>query len=114
MPSLVLEVGGQVLRSAKIFRPLTTIGASEDNDIRVPNAGLEPTHAQISRERDGLYIAGMTRDMTVNGRREKRRRLEDRDLIRIGELKLMFYLNDEDAPVMPRRSNRARRPRPRA
>src|SRR5437016_1642926 len=106
MPSLVLEAAGQVLRTAKIFKPMTTIGASPDNDLQVDGAGLESTHAQLSREADGIYIVGMTRDMTVNGRREKRRKLEDRDIIRIGDLKLTYYASDEEAP-QPRPSMKA-------
>jgi transcriptional regulator with GAF, ATPase, and Fis domain len=98
MPTLVLEVAGQIVRAHKVFKPMTTIGSADDNDIRVTDAGLEPTHAQISKESDGLYIVGMTRDMTVNGRRERRKRLEDKDTIRIGELKLSYFDKDEDAP----------------
>ncbi|MCK6550943.1 sigma 54-interacting transcriptional regulator [Myxococcota bacterium] len=98
MPSFVLEVGGRVVRTAKIFKPLTSIGSARDNDLAVEGAGLEPTHAQVSREPDGLWIVGMTRDMTVNGRREKRRKLEDRDIIRIGELKITYFHADEEAP----------------
>jgi transcriptional regulator with GAF, ATPase, and Fis domain len=106
MPTLVLELAGQLVRTAKLFKPMTTIGAAEDNDIRVEHAGLESTHAQIARESDGLYVVGMTRDMTVNGRREKRKKLEDRDIVRIGELKMVFFATDEEAP-QPRPSAKA-------
>src|SRR5688572_27458130 len=106
MPTLALELAGNLLRTAKLFKPMTTIGASSDNDIRVEHAGLESTHAQITREPDGLYVVGMTRDMTVNGRREKRKKLEHHDIIRIGDLKLVYFTNDDEAP-QPRPSGKA-------
>jgi transcriptional regulator with GAF, ATPase, and Fis domain len=98
VPFVLVEPPDQAPRSARVFKPMTTIGASLDTDIRVEKAALEPVHAQISREADGHYIVGMTRDMTVNGRREKRKRLQDRDLVRIGELKLTWYENEADLP----------------
>ena len=100
MPTLVLEVPGQPRRNVKVFKPMTTIGASEDNDICVSSASLEPTHAHVDRDGQGFVIVGMTRDMTVNGRRERKRKLEDRDLIRIGDLSATFYASDEDAPPL--------------
>ena len=98
MATLVLEASGQAPRLVKVFRPMTTIGASDDNDIRVEAAGLESTHAQVTRKGDSFAIVGMTRDMTVNGRRERKKKLSDRDVVRIGDLTLTYYERDEDAP----------------
>ncbi len=101
MPSLLLEVADRPARVVRLVRPVTTIGSSVDSDVRVTEAGLEPTHAQIVREGADLYVIGMLRDMTVNGRREKRSKLNDRDLVRVGELRATFYVRDEDAPKPP-------------
>ena len=98
MATLVLDPPGQPKRNVKIFKPVTTIGAATDNDIRVDQAALEPTHAQISRNGETFSIIGMTRDMTINGRREKSKKLTDRDVVRIGDLTLTYYENDQDAP----------------
>ncbi|MCC7381829.1 MAG: sigma 54-interacting transcriptional regulator [Deltaproteobacteria bacterium] len=99
MPTLVLEAPGQPKRHVKIFKALTSIGASEETDVQIPRAGLEPTHAQIAKEGDAFFVVGMTRDMTVNGRREKRRRLEDGDVVRIGDLTMTWHrLDVEPAP----------------
>jgi transcriptional regulator with GAF, ATPase, and Fis domain len=99
MATMVLEVAGAPRRVVKLFKPLTTIGASTDNDVRVEGASLEPTHAQITRSGAAFSILGMTRDMTINGRRERSKTLEDRDVIRIGALTLTFFGRDEDAPA---------------
>ncbi len=101
MASLLLETEGASDRPPKVvklFKPLMSLGASRDNDIRVEKAGLEPTHAQFQKDGDVITVIGMLRDMTVNGRREKKKRLSDRDVIRIGGLKATFYANDDDAP----------------
>ena len=109
MPSLLLEAPEQAPRAVRLVRPLTTIGSAEENDIRVAGAGLEPTHAQISREGEGFVVTGMLRDMTVNGRREKRAKLADKDVIRIGSLKIVFHLQDEELhrPAAPARAAEA-------
>ncbi len=101
MPSLLLEAPEQPPKAVKLVRPLTTIGASSDNDISVPDAGLEATHAQVAREGGGFVVTGMLRDMTVNGRREKTKRLSSGDVVRIGRLALTFYARDEEVPSPP-------------
>ena len=84
MATLLLEAPGADPRAVRLFRPLTTIGSSDECDVHVPRAGLEPTHAQIHRDGDRFVVVGMLRDMTVNGRREKRAPLTHRAVIRIG------------------------------
>ena len=110
MPSLVLDAAGQPRRVVKIVRPLTTIGSAEENDVRIDKAGLEPTHAQIAREPDGYWITGMTRDMTVNGRREKKKKLADADIIRIGDATLSWQAVDleHSSPPTPVASSPSR------
>ncbi len=98
MPSLLLEAPERPPKPVKLLRPLTTIGASSENDIPVSGAGLEATHAQITREGADYIVIGMLRDMTVNGRREKRKKLSSGDVIRIGQLTATFYAREADIP----------------
>ncbi|MBI4814882.1 MAG: sigma 54-interacting transcriptional regulator [Deltaproteobacteria bacterium] len=98
MPTVLLVGPDKAKKLVRIFRPLTTIGSSPDNDIRMERSGLEATHAQIVKDASGYLIRGLTRDMSVNGRRQKEKKLEDRDLVRIGDVEITFYANDEDAP----------------
>ncbi|MEM7678251.1 MAG: sigma 54-interacting transcriptional regulator, partial [Myxococcota bacterium] len=101
MPSLLLEAPERPPKAIKLLRPLTTVGASTENDIPVPDAGLEATHAQIAREGAHYIVTGMLRDMTVNGRREKRKKLDNGDIIRLGRVCLTFYAKDADVPKPP-------------
>ena len=101
MATLYLEAPDERPRAVRLMRPVTTVGASEDNDIRVDTADLQPTHAQVSRDGDDFLIVGMLRDMTINGRREKKKTLDDKDIIRIGRLKMTFFAREEDVPKPP-------------
>ncbi|MEQ8563433.1 MAG: sigma 54-interacting transcriptional regulator [Deltaproteobacteria bacterium] len=101
MASLYLEAPDERPRAVRLIRPVTTIGASEDNDIRVTTAELQPTHAQVSKDGDDYLIVGMLRDMTINGRREKKKTLDDKDIIRIGGLKMTYFVSEDDVPKPP-------------
>lgn len=98
MTSVLLKTEGRPDKPFRLFRPVTTIGASDDNDIRIAEAGLEATHAHILKEGGQFFVVGMLRDLTVNGRREKKARLQDRDVIRFAEVELTFYENEADVP----------------
>jgi len=101
MATVLLKTEGRPPKPVRLFRPLTTIGAGDENDIRVADAGLEATHAQIVKDGADFVVVGMLRDLTVNGRREKRCTLADRDVIRFGELELVFYVTDSEVPKPP-------------
>lgn len=98
MATLWLESREGPPRPVRLFRALTTLGSSPESDVRVMDAGLEPTHAQIRRNSEGFTVIGMLRDMTVNGRRAKQALLSDRDVVRVGELTCTFFARDEDVP----------------
>lgn len=98
MATLVIESSKCPTKTIRLLRPITTVGSSPDNDIVISNCGLESTHAHLERKGEAYYITGRLRDMTVNGRREKRVKLKDKDIVRIAELKLTFYMDDQEAP----------------
>ena len=101
MPTLLLAPPDGPSRPVQLLRGLTTVGSSPNNDIVVPNTGLEPTHLQLRREGEAYYAIGMLRDMTVNGRRQRQVRLQDQDVIRVGELQMTFFAHSEDVPAPP-------------
>ncbi|HJL42223.1 MAG TPA: sigma 54-interacting transcriptional regulator [Myxococcales bacterium LLY-WYZ-16_1] len=96
MPAILVETPEQERRVFALRRPVVSIGASDDNDLRI--AGLEPTHAQLVQDQGRTTIVGMLRDMVVNGRREKRAVLKTGDQVRFGHLCLTYFEREEDAP----------------
>ena len=98
MATLVIESSKCPTKTVRLLRPITTIGSSPENDIAISHCSLEPTHAHLERQNEAFYITGRLRDMTVNGRREKRVRLKDLDVIRIADIQLTFYIHDQEAP----------------
>jgi transcriptional regulator with GAF, ATPase, and Fis domain len=98
MPAVHIEAPGQAPKLYELTRAITSVGADPDNDIHVKGADLEPTHAQFVLEEDAVVVVGMLRDMVVNGRREKRRRLETGDVVRVGKLAMTFYADSTAAP----------------
>lgn len=112
MPSLYLELPGRPPRIVKLVRTLTTVGSSTDNDICIAAAGLEPTHAQIQRENNKYVIIGMLRDMTVNGRRDRRATLAHGDVVRFGNLTVTYYHRDHEIPRSEKPNLRAVAGRP--
>jgi transcriptional regulator with GAF, ATPase, and Fis domain len=85
-----------------LHKRLTTLGASADNDIVLPDPLLAESQAYI--ECDGqdhhlVVIEGAT-EVFVNGKRRRRHKLADRDQIRMGNTELSFCLRDE-APGHP-------------
>lgn len=94
-----IEVPEQKPKLVRLTRPITSVGSDPDNDVQLLEADLQPTHAQFVRDGGDVVIVGMLRDMIVNGRREKRVRLDDGDVIRLGRVKMTYYAREENAPL---------------
>ncbi|MBX2811132.1 MAG: sigma 54-interacting transcriptional regulator [Myxococcales bacterium] len=98
MATLVVNFSNGSSRAVPLLRALTTIGSNPENDIVVRDSGLESTHAHFERHGNDYVVVGRLRDMTVNGRRERRVRLTDQAVVRFGDVKLTYYVNDQDVP----------------
>jgi len=65
----------------------TTIGRDADNNLTVPEAAVSRFHVRIEERADGWWIVdnGSTNGTLVNGQRVPEMRLEDHDVVRIGD-----------------------------
>ena len=84
-----------------IRRAQSSLGSGAQDTIRLEGEGVLPGHALISYEGGRLEIRPLAEKATlcVNGRRRRRHRLEDQDLITIGSRSLTFEFwksKDED------------------
>ena len=98
MPCLVYQPEGvRSPRSFQLYKKVTSIGASEENDIHLEISDISETHALIHFDGKGFNIqqAGRKCDMLVNGKKRRKSRLSHRDELQIGPAMLTFYLYDE-------------------
>jgi pSer/pThr/pTyr-binding forkhead associated (FHA) protein len=68
------------------------IGRSKDCDIQVRDSNVSRQHAEVRQEGTAYWLVDLdsTNGTEVNGRREKRAKLEDGDKITVGSTELLF------------------------
>ncbi len=97
MPFLSIDHLVTESRTHEIYKKMTTIGSSDDNDIVCSGAGIEPTHAIIYLENDGFEIEPTSRhaEICINGKRVKKKTaFTHMDSLKIGPLDARFSLYD--------------------
>jgi transcriptional regulator with GAF, ATPase, and Fis domain len=97
MPSLVLfPRPGVRTRLFNVYRRLTTIGSSPDNDITLDDPDISQSHCQLFFDGKRYAISALDRsaEIHVNGKKTRKQILQDQDVVRIGRLTLQFSLYD--------------------
>ena len=86
-----------------LFKNITRLGSDPTADIAVSGDDVVAEHAHILREGDTFIIAslGRGRPLTVNGKKEKRTKLSDGDVLEVGTTRLTFQLHAEAGLVEP-------------
>jgi Protein of unknown function (DUF3662)/Inner membrane component of T3SS, cytoplasmic domain len=76
----------------RLEKPTMVIGRSKDCDIRVADPNISRRHAEIRREGSTFWIVDLdsTNGVAVNGRAQKRAKLDDEDRITLGSTELVF------------------------
>ncbi len=98
MPVLI-EFGDGGEKRYPLFKNITRVGSDRDCDVRVLGEDVASDHAQILREGDSFVIAslGRGRPLLVNGKKEKRARLRDGDIVEIGDARLTYVQHAVEA-----------------
>jgi hypothetical protein len=75
-----------------IDKRVVAIGRSKDCDIRLSDPNVSRRHAEVRQEGTAYWIVDLdsTNGTSVNGRRQKRARLENEDRITLGSTELVF------------------------
>ncbi|MFT7624111.1 MAG: transcriptional regulator with GAF, ATPase, and Fis domain [Myxococcota bacterium] len=114
MPQLILQPRGNGKRQIfPLFKKITTIGKSAENDVMLDMPGIGSTHAHVLYDGKHFVLSESDRhcEVLVNGRRRKSHKLADNDSIRIGPAQLSFSLFDEivddDEPATTTAANQA-------
>jgi hypothetical protein len=76
----------------RLEKPVMVIGRSKDTDIRVSDPNISRRHAEIRQEGSTFWIVDLesTNGISVNGRAQKRAKLDDEDRITLGSTELVF------------------------
>ena len=98
MPFLSIDHLVCVPKSHEIYKKITTIGSSEENDIVCPGDGMEPLHAVIYLESNGYEIEPVSRkaEIQINGKRIKKKTpFSHQDDLMLGGVSAHFSLYAE-------------------
>jgi len=76
----------------EIFELPMRIGAASDNDIRVPGGTVSGRHCRLVRGEEGIVVVdeGSTHGTFVNDERVTQRKLAEDDVLRVGDLELVY------------------------
>ncbi len=101
---ILLKEQGAGDQRIPLYKNITRIGTDPTADVQVTGDDLFPDHAHILREDDAYVVAslGRGRPIVVNGKKEKRVRLREGDVLEFGETRLGFALHDSVNADEPR------------
>src|SRR3954451_19227369 len=97
MPSLRVTLPGKGPKVYHLYKKITSIGRSPENDIELPDPLLADSHAHIHFDGRDFNVTSIDKhgDLAVNGKKRKKHRLVHQDTLRIGATDLVFSLYDE-------------------
>ena len=98
MPQLIVSVEGVEIRHVPLRKNRTTLGRAPDNDIVFENLVVSGHHCvfEVQGVAD-VYVEDLqsTNGTYINGRMIKRQKLEDGDLLAIGNFRIQFLAASE-------------------
>ena len=73
-------------------KPVTTLGSVQGNDLVIPDTSVSRKHVGIRRVEGGYEVAdfGSTNGIYVNGERTPKKKLTVGDVIRVGNIEMIF------------------------
>jgi transcriptional regulator with GAF, ATPase, and Fis domain len=97
MPSLRVTLPGKGPKVYHLYKKITSIGRSPENDIELPDPLLADSHAHVHFDGRDFNVTSIDKhgDLSVNGKRRKKHRLVHQDTLHIGATDLVFSLYDE-------------------
>jgi transcriptional regulator with GAF, ATPase, and Fis domain len=103
MPSLRVTAPGQGPKVYSLFKKITSIGRSDENDVAIDDPLLADSHAHIHFDGRDFNVTSIDRngDLSINGKRRKKHRLAHEDVLKIGATELTFSLYDQLAAAAP-------------
>ncbi len=96
---VVLSLEGAQVTEAYLVPGRCVIGRTSDNDLQVESKYVSRHHAQIVTTVDGSWIEDLnsTNGIFVRGKRVRRHRLAEGDVVKLGLHELVYYRSDPRA-----------------
>ncbi|MEM9490554.1 MAG: sigma 54-interacting transcriptional regulator, partial [Myxococcota bacterium] len=101
MPSLRVHAPGQKPTVYHLYKKISSLGSSPDNDIVLPDPLIPESFAHIHFDGQTYTMATLSRkaEVVVNGKKRKKHKLSHDDKLKIGAIELRFQLIDEEPPA---------------
>jgi pSer/pThr/pTyr-binding forkhead associated (FHA) protein len=98
----VLSLNGAPLAETLLVPGRFIIGRTPDNDLQIDGRFVSRHHAQIVTSGEGSSIEDLnsTNGIFVRGKRVRRRRLVDGDVVKIGLHELAYFRSDPAATTV--------------
>ena len=96
---LVLTLKGATVTEVYLVPGRCVIGRTSDNDLQVESKYVSRHHAQVTTSTDGSWIEDLnsTNGIFVRGKRVRRHRLAEGDVVKIGLHELAFHVAEQKA-----------------
>jgi general secretion pathway protein A len=93
---LVLSIKGRVVAERDLAQGRCVIGRTSDNDVQIDSTYISRHHAQVVTTSDGSLIEDLnsTNGIFVRGKRVRRHRFADGDIVRIGMHEITYHKID--------------------
>lgn len=100
---LIDEGDGEEPRRVSFQQPVIKVGKMSSAHLPLDGEGVSRMHAYIQEDCGRIYISdlGSAHGTHVNGQRVNKARLEDGDVIKLGEVKITVELKDEKTGPNP-------------
>jgi hypothetical protein len=101
--TIVLSLEGVQVSEAYLVPGRCVIGRTPDNDLQVDSRYVSRHHAQIITTVDGSWIEDLnsTNGIFVRGRRVRRHRLADGDVVKLGPHELTYHRGGPEESAAP-------------
>jgi general secretion pathway protein A len=95
---LVLAFKGKTVAECPIGMGRCIIGRTSDNDLQIDSTYISRHHAQVVCTADGVWIEDLnsTNGIFSGGRRIRRKRLEDGDIVKLGLHEITYHVDVHD------------------
>jgi transcriptional regulator with GAF, ATPase, and Fis domain len=101
MPSLRISIPGVGPTVHHLYKKITSLGSSSENDIVLPDPLIADSFAHIHYDGADYNFATIEKrgEAAINGKKRKKHKLSHQDRIVIGAIELLFSMHDEQPAV---------------